>query len=107
VSANSSTNTKASKLVSDGMLTSNEQGHHEPIYKQQETFQESSPYQPTRAHSVQSVGSGANCSMEDLANVSSASGSMPQAPDQSMSDSKTASPLLTAASLVPESNAEN
>ncbi|KAH8751704.1 hypothetical protein F5883DRAFT_577954 [Diaporthe sp. PMI_573] len=102
----SSTNTKASKLVSDGMLTLNEQGHYEPNHKHPETFQESSPYQPTRAHSVQSVGSGANCSIEYLANVSSASGSMPQAQDQSMSDSKTASPLLTAASLVPESSAK-
>lgn len=115
----SSTNAKASKLVrnrrsrastqtSEGMLTFDENGHHKPTYKHAKASQKSGPYQLTRAHSAQSGGSGANCSMEDLANESSASssGSMPQAQDQCMSNSETASPMLTAGSSVPHSNTQ-
>ncbi|KAH8776432.1 hypothetical protein F5883DRAFT_247585 [Diaporthe sp. PMI_573] len=115
----SSTNAKASKLVrnrrsrastqtSDGMLTFDENGHHKPTYKHTKASQKSGPYQLTRAHSAQSSGSGANCSMEDLANESSASssGGVPQAQDHCMSNSETASPLLTAVSSVPHSNTQ-
>lgn len=113
----SGTNAKATKLVrnrrsrastqtSDGMLTFDENGHHKPTYKHTKASQKSGPYQLTRAHSAQSSGSGGNCSMEDLANESSASSSasIPQAQDRCMSNSETASPLLTAVSSVPHSN---
>jgi hypothetical protein len=114
----SGTNAKASKLVrdrrsrastqtSEGMLTFDENGHHKPTYKHTKASQKSGPYQLTRAHSAQSSGSGANCSMEDLANESSPSsgGSMPQPQDHCMPNSETASPLLVAvSSSVPHSN---
>lgn len=113
----SGTNAKATKLVrnrrsrastqtSDVMLTFDENGHHKPTYKHTKASQKSGPYQLTRAHSAQSSGSGGNCSMEDLANESSASSSVgiPQAQDHCMSNSETASPLLTAVSSVPHSN---
>ncbi|KAI3398963.1 hypothetical protein diail_7990 [Diaporthe ilicicola] len=115
----SNTNAKASKTMrnrrsrastqtSDGMLTFDENGHHKPTWKHAKASQKSGPYQLNRAHSAQSTGSGANCSMEDLANESSASssGSMSQAQEQYMSKSETASPLLTAASSVPQSTTQ-
>ncbi|KUI69180.1 Copper resistance protein CRF1 [Cytospora mali] len=116
----SSSNAKVSKAVrirrrsrastqnSDGMLTFDENGHHKPTYKHTKASQKSGPYQLTRGHSNQSTGSTGNRSMDDLDNSSStsSSASMPQAQEQRLSRSESASPLMTGTSSLAQSTGQ-
>ncbi|KAF3761477.1 hypothetical protein M406DRAFT_295096 [Cryphonectria parasitica EP155] len=96
---------RASTQNSDGMLQFDENGHHKPTYKHAKPHQTSGPYQLTRGHSAQGADSGCNRSMEDLANSPSSAetGSMPQAQDQRLTKSETASPLMTGSSVAQSS----
>lgn len=115
----SSSSAKASKTVrnrrsrastqnSDGMLTFDENGHHKPTYKHNKAAQKSGPYQLTRGHSTQSAGSAGNRSIEDLPDGSSASSaaSQPQAQDQRLTRSESASPLMSGSASVAQSTGQ-
>lgn len=97
---------RASTQNSDGMLTFDEHGHHKPTYKHAKPHQKSGPYQLTRGHSTQSDGSVGNRSMENLANDSPVNdtGSAPQAQDQRLTKSETASPSITGTSSLAQSS---
>lgn len=99
---------RASTQTSDGMLHFDENGHHKPTYKHTKPHQTCGPYQLTRGQSTQSAGSAGNRSMEDLGNDNESSnvgtGGMPQAQDQRLTKSETASPLMTGTSSVAQSS---
>lgn len=99
---------KANNQISEAALTFDEHGHHKPTYKHNKASQNSGPYQLHRAHSTQSSGSISNRSLESLSiesfgNAFSTDGviGVSQMPDQRLTKSETASPMLSGSSSVP------
>lgn len=97
---------RASTQNSEGMLTFDEHGHHRPTYKHTKPHQTSGPYQLARGHSIHSDDSASNRSLEDLPSASSVKGAgrVPQAQDQRLTKSETASPLMTGQSSTQQSS---
>lgn len=92
---------RASTQNSDGMLTFDEHGHHKPIHKHAKPHHISGPYHLTRVHSTPSDDSVSDRSMDELPITSAQNaGSMPQAQDQRLTKSETASPLMAGQSAV-------
>lgn len=100
--ASSSTSSKISKTVrkrrsrtntqnAEGILSFDEHGHHKPTYKHVKPHQKVGPYPLNRGHSNRSASS-----LEDLGDEAS----LPQAREQRLVRSETASPLMTAASSI-------
>lgn len=98
---------RASTQNSDGMLMFDEHGHNIPTYKNSEPQQLStSLYQLSRSYAMQSDSSVASSSMENLVNGSPIKDAEnnPQAQDQRLTKSETASPLMTGSSSIPHSS---